>query len=122
MEDYRNPKLIVETAKLQKGSITWRSPSNIAIVKYWGKYGIQLPRNPSISFTLKNAYTETKMEYSPKKGADDGISLDFYFDGEMKPDFKSKVLKFFNSLIEIFPFIKQLDFVIHSKNSFPHSA
>ena len=25
--------------------ITWRSPSNIAIIKYWGKHGVQLPRN-----------------------------------------------------------------------------
>ena len=30
----------------------WQAPSNIALVKYWGKYGEQLPENPSISFTL----------------------------------------------------------------------
>ncbi|NJK85011.1 MAG: hypothetical protein HC906_02565 [Bacteroidales bacterium] len=29
-------------------------PSNIAIVKYWGKHEGQIPKNPSISFTLKN--------------------------------------------------------------------
>lgn len=37
------------------------SPSNIAIVKYWGKYGRQLPRNASVSFTLSNAVSETRM-------------------------------------------------------------
>ncbi|MEW6136461.1 MAG: hypothetical protein AB1583_12200, partial [Bacteroidota bacterium] len=31
---------------------TWECPSNIAIVKYWGKRGFQLPANPSLSFTL----------------------------------------------------------------------
>jgi diphosphomevalonate decarboxylase len=32
----------------------YEAPSNIALVKYWGKYGKQLPRNASISFTLLN--------------------------------------------------------------------
>ena len=31
----------------ENGSVTWDSPSNIALVKYWGKYGAQLPANPS---------------------------------------------------------------------------
>lgn len=38
-------------------SIQWSSPSNIALVKYWGKFGDQLPENPSISFTLKKSIT-----------------------------------------------------------------
>jgi diphosphomevalonate decarboxylase len=32
--------------------IKYEAPSNIALVKYWGKYGVQLPSNASISFTL----------------------------------------------------------------------
>ena len=28
------------------GEVAWRSPSTIALVKYWGKYGRQLPSNP----------------------------------------------------------------------------
>ena len=35
--------------------ITWKCPSNIAIVKYWGKKGKQLPCNPSVSMTLAEA-------------------------------------------------------------------
>ena len=37
---------------IEKGSVTWSSPSNIALVKYWGKKEHQIPENPSISFTL----------------------------------------------------------------------
>ena len=46
-----------------ESQIIKRSPSNIAIVKYWGKHGNQLPDNPSISFTLTNCFTETKITY-----------------------------------------------------------
>ena len=30
-------------------------PSNIALIKYWGKYENQIPANPSISYTLNQA-------------------------------------------------------------------
>jgi len=36
---------------LKNGSFTWQSPSNIALVKYWGKSEPQIPKNASISFT-----------------------------------------------------------------------
>ncbi|MDB9928888.1 diphosphomevalonate decarboxylase, partial [Schleiferiaceae bacterium] len=42
--------------------VTWKSPSNIALVKYWGKYPVQLPANPSISFTLSAAATTTTLK------------------------------------------------------------
>jgi diphosphomevalonate decarboxylase len=37
---------------IENGSFTWSSPSNIALVKYWGKKEHQIPESPSISFTL----------------------------------------------------------------------
>ena len=43
----------------------WKAPSNIALVKYWGKYGVQLPKNPSISLTLSNCVTTTEVSFSP---------------------------------------------------------
>ena len=104
------------------GQITWRSPSNIAIVKYWGKYGIQLPRNPSISFTLNKAFTETTLSYKTKEKKDDNISLEFYFEGHENEAFRIKQVKFLSSLHDIFPFLTQLDLKIESHNSFPHSA
>jgi len=122
MIDYKNPKLVINTAQLEPGSIQWRSPSNIAIIKYWGKHGRQLPRNPSISFTLDRAHTETRVEYQAKSSADKGFELDFYFDGQPNDVFRDKLVKYMESIIEIFPFLRQLKLTVNSRNSFPHSA
>ncbi|MBK8489987.1 MAG: diphosphomevalonate decarboxylase [Saprospirales bacterium] len=120
--DYVNPKLILETADLEPGSITWKSPSNLAIVKYWGKHGTQLPKNPSISLTLENAQTQTTLTYRSKEVAGPEISLEFLFQEEPQPVFAEKIAKFLTSLLPVFPFLQQLDLSIHSENSFPHSA
>ncbi|HMQ49827.1 MAG TPA: diphosphomevalonate decarboxylase [Saprospiraceae bacterium] len=120
--DYNNPKLILETGMLEAGEVAWRSPSNLAIVKYWGKHGQQLPKNPSISFTLEHAFTETSIAFEAKKTADQGLSLDFFFDGNPNEAFRVKVLQYLESLTGIFPFLKQLHLNIHSANSFPHSS
>lgn len=122
MLDYKNPKLVIETSKVEAGKVAWQSPSNLAIIKYWGKHGVQLPRNPSISFTLENARTQTLLEYQPKTGVDNGLMLDFFFNDEPNEAFKSKIQKFLESLLDIFPFLKQLELTIKSANSFPHSA
>ena len=45
----------------------WQAPSNIALIKYWGKYGQQLPQNPSISFTLSQCVTTTAVSFSPQE-------------------------------------------------------
>jgi diphosphomevalonate decarboxylase len=107
-----------------EGTISWRSPSNIAIIKYWGKHGVQLPRNPNISFTLDKAFTETVLTFQKKKGRkkSDEISLDFLFEGKPNEAFRLKQLKFLNSILPAFPFLTQYDLAISSHNSFPHSA
>jgi diphosphomevalonate decarboxylase len=122
MLDYKNPKLTIDQTKIEGGSFSWKSPSNLAIIKYWGKHGIQLPRNPSISFTLESAFTHTLLDYQPKTTSEEGIVLDFYFNEEPNEAFKVKVKKFLESLTDIFPFLTQLELTIKSKNSFPHSA
>lgn len=122
MLDYVNPKLIIDTSTIESGRVAWRSPSNLAIIKYWGKYGRQLPQNPSISITLDAAFTETTLSYKPKTGADEGISLDFLFENKPNEAFKLKLLRFLESITDIFPFLKQLHLSIKSYNSFPHSA
>lgn len=101
--------------------ITFRSPSNIAIVKYWGKYGRQLPRNASISLTLNNAYSETCLEYTEKED-DSEIMLDFYFEGKKNEAFGGRILKFLNAVVDELPFLREYHLRIHSHNSFPHSA
>ncbi len=47
----------------KSGSVCWEAPSNIALVKYWGKKENQIPANPSVSFTLKNCKTTTTLNY-----------------------------------------------------------
>ena len=95
--------------------ISWKSPSNLAIVKYWGKYGQQLPRNASISFTLDHAYTETHLSYKEKE--DDGkISLDFKFEGAENKAFADKIERFLGSLLEEFPFLTSYHLSIESSN------
>lgn len=122
MLNYKNPGLIVQSNEVKPGSVAWRSPSNIAIIKYWGKYGVQLPRNPSVSFTLSKAHTNTFIQYAPKKENHHQVTLDFTFAGQPNEAFKGKIQKYFESLIDLFPFIRQLHFTIESNNSFPHSA
>lgn len=102
-------------------TITWKSPSNIALVKYWGKYGEQLPLNASISFTLSNAFTIMKMGYEPK--LDDGqISLDFEFEGKKNEAFKIKIEQFLQKTLPTFPFLSAYQLHLKSENSFPHST
>ncbi|MEM6298535.1 MAG: diphosphomevalonate decarboxylase [Bacteroidota bacterium] len=102
--------------------VAWRSPSNIAIVKYWGKHGVQLPRNASLSFTLSKAYTDTQIQFSPKFQQSPEIELDFFFEGEPNKAFADKIRKFWSGIVPMFPFLLDYRFVVHSKNSFPHSA
>ncbi len=103
--------------------VTWRSPSNIALVKYWGKKsGVQIPANPSISFTLDKCYSETSVALVEKEGKPQDVELRFYFDGKANMAFQLKMLKFFESIKKDFPFMQQYGLLIHSTNSFPHSS
>jgi diphosphomevalonate decarboxylase len=120
---FDNPKLVLDTTHaLEPLEIVWRSPSNIALVKYWGKYGQQLPRNPSVSFTLSAAFTEMQLIATTKEVQEPGISLDFKFHGEEKPAFAQKIETFLASLASVFPFLHQVHLQINTGNSFPHSA
>lgn len=105
-----------------QGETAWRVPSNIALVKYWGKYGNQLPKNTSISFTLKNAYTETSIKYVAKTTNDKNIDLKFLFEGKENPKFTEKIQQFLESIIPHFPFLPHFSLEINSQNSFPHST
>ncbi len=105
-----------------QGEVAWKAPSNIALVKYWGKYGQQLPRNASLSFTLTNACTETSVKFLPKENKRNEVDLDFYFEGKENTAFKNKISQFLNSIEIHFPFLTYFSLEIHSQNSFPHST
>ncbi|MNU74849.1 hypothetical protein D3C71_643610 [compost metagenome] len=106
---------------MNKVKVTWRCPSNIAIVKYWGKKGNQIPCNSSLSLTLSNSYTQVEAELS-EKTSDEVIELSYYFEGEINEQFGRRVAKFLLDNRELFPFIDENAITIHSSNSFPHSA
>ena len=100
----------------------WQSPSNIALIKYWGKRDNQLPQNASLSITLSNAVTKTRMELLPEKSNNNSLELDFMFGGERNPVFADRLKSFLESLTDIFPFLRNSMLKIESENSFPHSA
>lgn len=106
----------------EKGSFQWSAPSNIALVKYWGKKENQIPANPSISFTLNNCKTITKLEFEPKKSTSEEFSFDLFLDGKSKEDFKPKMQKFFERIELYLPFLKEFHFTISTENTFPHSS
>ena len=80
------------TQTLEKGQLSWEAPSNIALVKYWGKYGEQLPKNASISFTLQNCNTKTSLIFEEKKSEE--FDFEVYLDGKREASFEPKLQKF----------------------------
>jgi diphosphomevalonate decarboxylase len=109
------------TNAIDKGSFTWSSPSNIALVKYWGKKEHQIPENPSISFTLDNCKTTTTLSFLKKESNAD-FSFEVFLDGEKKDDFKPKIETFFKRIETYLPFLKDYHFKIETSNTFPHSS
>ncbi|MBT8218715.1 MAG: diphosphomevalonate decarboxylase [Bacteroidia bacterium] len=105
--------------EVTEGRVGWQSPSNIALVKYWGKRANQIPENPSISLTLTNSYTNT---YCSFKNNNDGLKVKFFFEGKENIQFGARIEKWLASLIPTFPFLGNMDLVFESENSFPHSA
>lgn len=105
----------------EKGNFEWSAPSNIALVKYWGKKENQIPANPSISFTLNHCKTITKLSFT-KKNNQDNFSFDLLFEGKPKEDFKPKIQKFFERIEKYCPYLKSYHFEIDTQNTFPHSS
>ena len=120
---------------LEKGSFSWSAPSNIALVKYWGKKDQQIPANPSVSFTLNQCKTITTLSFAKKHFdtlaslstgklslTDSEFSFDLLFEGKPKEDFKPKIQKFFERIAIYLPFLKEYHFTIDTQNTFPHSS
>lgn len=114
---YKTPQLLPDLA-----TYTSEAPSNIALVKYWGKYGEQLPKNASISYTLEKCKTQTEVILKKRIEADDQFYFEVFLDGESKPSFKSKIDTFLKRIEVYTSFLKSFQFEIHTKNTFPHSS
>ncbi len=105
------------------GQCQWQSPSNIALVKYWGKKHEQIPCNPSISFTLKNAHTNTSLEWERKETPSSmNVDFTFYFHGQEKENFRKRIQKYLNRLANEIPILRKYRLTISSENTFPHSS
>lgn len=99
----------------------WRCPSNIAIVKYWGKKGIQIPCNTSVSFTLSESYSEIELEVFDKKN-NSNIELEYFFEEKKNVPFENRVLKYLSDHLNQFSVFNAHAIRINSRNSFPHST
>ena len=102
--------------------VTWESPSNIAIVKYWGKKGFQLPANPSVSFTLSICKTVTSVTLSPRQESKGSVSFKYFFEGKQNESFNKRIEQFFHRAIPMLPFLSRHHLTINSHNTFPHST
>ncbi|UZO81503.1 diphosphomevalonate decarboxylase [Aquimarina sp. ERC-38] len=107
---------------LPEGKISCSAPSNIALVKYWGKYPVQQPANPSISFTLDQSKTITTLYFKEKEIPNDNFEFELLFEGIAKPEFLPKLESFFSKIEPFFEFLKQYHFKIETRNTFPHSS
>ena len=78
---------------------TWTAPSNIALVKYWGKKELQIPCNPSVSFTLDQCRTTTTVRFKKQRNAQDDVAFTIQFDEKSAPSFEPKIKTFIEILI-----------------------
>lgn len=107
--------------QIENLSVTYKSPSNIALVKYWGKSEPQLPKNASISFTLDKSHTITTIHFKKTKVCKKA-NFELFFEGKRKEEFKPKISSFFKKIQHYCPYILEYEMTIESFNSFPHSS
>lgn len=96
------------------------APSNIAIIKYWGKRNkeLNLPLNSSISISLRDLYARTKVIFDSSLDKDIVIINGKILDEEETKDYAGKVLRLFRE-----KYIgKNIHAKIISETNFPPSA
>lgn len=78
-----------------------------------------MPSNASLSFTLSECRTETRLEVLE---AGDGPRVELFLDGENKPSFTPKIEKLLDLVKDDLEWIEDHRFRIHTHNTFPHSS
>ncbi len=104
--------------KVSNQTVSASCPSNIALIKYWGKYTNQIPANPSISYTLNNCKTNTTMEFF----ADEPFSVQTFLSGNEEVKFAEKISTYFKNIQQYLPWILKGKYIIKTENTFPHSS
>ncbi|MEG1591579.1 diphosphomevalonate/mevalonate 3,5-bisphosphate decarboxylase family protein [Chryseobacterium sp.] len=107
-----------ENFTIQNRTVSESCPSNIALIKYWGKYKDQIPANPSISFTLNHCRTNTEMEFV----ANETFSVQTFLAGNEEVKFAEKIEKYFKNIEQYLPWILKGKYIIKTENTFPHSS
>ena len=119
MESNLSQGLLPLDQVVYKQRISAQCPSNIALIKYWGKYDDQLPLNPSLSFTLDKARTESVLQISESETRKIKVTLN----GELKVDFAEKIDKYFTKLVSYgITALSRGTYHLLTKNTFPHSS
>jgi len=127
MNNTLDKKYLGEAAKLsgisgiRSGHVTWECPSNIALIKYWGKKGFQKPLNPSLSLTLHGAITRLSVDFKRLEGNRE-VTLDYLFENMPNHSFHDRFLKYLQLVSRYLPFLNTLHLSIQSHNTFPHSS
>ena len=103
------------------GKVGYSCPSNIALVKYWGKKPVQMPMNPSLSMTLTKARTDTRVswQFDPRNRSP---LHEFKFEGKPNIPFADRITKALRTMVEYLPFLHHTSLQIDSCNTFPHSS
>ncbi len=96
--------------------------SNIAIIKYWGKKGMQIPMNASLSFWLPQSLTQTGVQIHLLDNPTKEVYFEFKFEGKNNPAFNEKIAVFFKRIEKYAPYLKYYKWFFESTNNFPHSA
>lgn len=107
-----------ENFNIQSTTVSESCPSNIALIKYWGKYKDQIPANPSISYTLNHCKTNTTIEFL----ADESFSVQTFLSGNEETKFAEKIEKYFKNIERYLPWILKGKYIINTENTFPHSS
>lgn len=124
MTTFNNSRPFDVSALVQIGTLHISAPSNIALIKYWGKRANQLPCNPSLSMTLEKSRTYLSLEYRGRSYLKDQlIHLNYQFEGHENLAFAQKITKFLEKLTaKECPYLAYFDLSLSSHNTFPHSA
>lgn len=104
--------------KIENYKVSESCPSNIALIKYWGKFDGQIPANPSISYTLNECKTNTEIEFF----ADEVFSVQTFLAGKEEVKFSEKIERYFRTIEEYLPWILKGKYLIKTENTFPHSS
>lgn len=103
---------------------TAQAPTNIAILKYWGKNPqweqYHIPLKSSLSFTVSGLFTKTTVQATTGTG-----QVSFALNGKPVTSADKEyeyVDDFMGKIGRMFPFIRQHDYRIVSENNFPSAA